>query len=184
MKIIAFGYEARAGKNTCGELLANTLTGSTQVIAIASSLKSVCHDIYGWAGLMDEKYYENFPLEKEEILPKIGLSPREIWIKFGTLVAREVYPATWIKRLIHTYSAKVDYLIVTDLRFKDEFEILKQHGAINVRVMRPTITSTELQRIAENPHMAAMPWDYYITNNGTLFDLAQEIKNFAEKFCE
>ena len=181
MQIVAFGYQAGVGKNTCGEILQKSIPYSI-LDSIAHKLKDVCHDLYGWAGLHHGDYYEMHREEKSIVLPKIGLSPREIWVKFGTLVAREVYHSTWIDYLIKNYENKhVNTLILTDLRFLDEFEILKERGTFCVLVKSPErVEDNEIIRIAENPEMENMPWDYTIRNDGSIGDLRNKISDLLK----
>src|SRR5215831_16002209 len=96
-KMIAFGHRKSVGKDSAARFLCSHLRihlkgSNIQHHGFADKLKNVCHQLYGWAGLQDREYYETpdtYKL-KDEVLPVLGKSPRQIWIEFATLVGRTV----------------------------------------------------------------------------------------------
>src|SRR5437667_12260545 len=101
MKIISFGHRKNVGKDTLGRFLLTELKLRTKNLNIvkagfADSLKNVAHDLYYWADLQDRLYYDQNPVQKDIILPKLGITPREIYIELGNKV-REIYSDTWIE---------------------------------------------------------------------------------------
>jgi hypothetical protein len=145
----------------------------------ADKLKDICHQLYGWAGLQDREYYETpdtYRL-KDEILPALGKSPRRIWIEFATLVAREVYPYTWVDYLQQTVVA--DIVIIRDLRFPNEADRIHDHGGYVFKIERPGIVHTP--DIADDPLEDYEKWDAVLQNNATLADFHKLIFTLGEK---
>jgi len=171
MQIIAFGYKKGSGKDTAGKFLSTYLKINAnhikvKQISFAAKLKDVCHQLYKWAGLQPAIYYESHRDEKEVVLPKIGLSPREIWIQVGNKM-REVYERTWIDFALQGVSA--DILIITDLRFPNEARAIVEYDGLLVKINRDGLPQgTDPAEVDlddwEN-------WDYVVANNGTLQDL-------------
>jgi hypothetical protein len=177
MKIIAFGYQKGSGKDTAGKFLDIMLRAANVKscrASFADKLKDVAFQLYGWAGLKRGIYYETHRDQKEVILPKLGLSPRDIWIQVGNKM-REVYPDTWIKYAMN--GLKCDVVIVTDLRFWNEGTILLEHDATLVRMSRKGILTGDDP--AEVELHGWTIWHYDILNHGTLNELNSKIKAMA-----
>jgi hypothetical protein len=136
--IIGLGHRKRVGKDTFGGMLRDYIRAYTQgaidvrTAAFADKLKSVCHDIYGWAGLKGRQWYEDHPEDRETVLPDLGMTPREIWIKLGTHAVRNhVYQDTWVESLLQGVTC--DVLIVTDMRFPGEADRIRDLGGMLLR---------------------------------------------------
>jgi hypothetical protein len=144
MIIIGFGHRRFTGKDSAANFLVTHLRISKRNILVrkigfASKMKAMCHDLYGWAGLQDEEYYEQNPQLKDVILSAIGKSPREVWIEFGTSVGRTIYDKTWI---VYPLMQKVDYLLIKDVRFPNEGDEIITRGGYVFRVDNPRIAQS------------------------------------------
>ena len=146
-KIIAFGRRKRVGKDTCAKYLKTYLLMrfpkiNVQIVGFADKLKEHCYELYSWAGLMPGWYYEEPANEwlKEEILPKLGKSPRQIWIDYGNCVRDYVYEPTWAHYIL--FNIKADVIIIKDLRFPTEAKYIEDAGGFNVEIENPRIPET------------------------------------------
>lgn len=181
MQIIAFGYKKGSGKDTAGKFLSTYLKINANYlkvkqISFAAKLKNICHQLYGWAGLRPAIYYESHRDKKEVVLPKIGLSPRDIWIKVGNKI-REVYENTWIDFALQGVSA--DILIITDLRFLNEASSIIKHGGLLVKIYRDGLPQgTDPAEVDLDDWKN---WDYVIANNGSLQDLNTLVEAIARE---
>src|SRR5690349_19449377 len=100
MKIVAFGYRQNVGKDTAAKFLMTQLrAGNSRLkvsrIGFADRLKELCEDAFGWAGLMPMDFYENHPPFKNNTLPAIGKSPRDIWLRMGQAM-NEIHPTVFV----------------------------------------------------------------------------------------
>lgn len=183
--VIAFGHRKLVGKDTCAKYLSTILKTEVrglnlQRYAFADELKDQCHRLYGWAGLKCRQHYEEHPHEKSMFLERIGKTVRDIWIDYGTLVGREVYAHTWVDFLFHRPSC--DVMLITDLRFPNEFDRVRELGGLLVKVENPAVPYTD--DAADRP-LREKPdneWDCVIDNNGTLNDLYSKMAAFRTKF--
>jgi len=98
---------------------------------------------------------------KDEILPALGKSPRAIWIAFGNEVKNAAYDHTWLDFLLKNTDG-CDFLLVSDMRFPNEAERIKQLGGYVVRIDRPNIAPTS--DAADDPLSDYTGWDFVITN--------------------
>lgn len=183
-KILAFGYAKRAGKDTCAKFLDSYLRVTrpglkVKKVSFASKLKDISWQMYGHAGLQPGIFYETEAgaMVKEVVLPKLGKSPRQIWIEVGNKM-REVYPDTWLDYAL-LGGGECDVKIITDLRFPNEGDRVIELGGICYEVDRPGI---------EKGHDAAEvslanwgKWHGKVFNAGTLTELCAIIEEVGRE---
>lgn len=174
---IGFGFEKYVGKDTCANLLITHLRTIKKGILVtktgfASKLKATCYDLYSWAGLMDEEYYEQHPELKDVVLPAIGKSPRKIWIEFGTTVCRSIYPDTWLVYPFEKYKTST-FLLFKDLRFPNEANAILQRGGIIFKVTNPRIARTS--DVADDALINYGGWTAEIINDGDFATLNKRV---------
>lgn len=177
--IIAFGHRRRVGKDTATNALVDMLAirGIPAVrVSFADGLKEVCTDIFGWAGLHGPTHYEEFPQEKEEILPDLGLSPRTIWIETGNKL-RQVYEDVWIDMALNLPKGRKAVIIISDLRYPNEATKIKAAGGVLVKVTRDTAPVSN--DIADTALATFNEWDMTLVNNGTVDELRAKMVSLA-----
>ncbi len=181
-KVIAFGHRKLVGKDTCAKYLTTIIRTTEKRIDIqrhgfADELKDQCHRLYGWAGLKSRQHYEENPHEKAMMLPILGKTVRDVWIEYGTLVGRAIYGNTWIDFLFNRPSC--DLMLITDLRFENEFDRVRELGGILIKVENSRIPYTEDaadKPLRNKPNEA---WDRVIHNEGTHNELYQMMEQVA-----
>lgn len=109
------------------------------------------------------------------------LSVRQVLQYFGTEIMRYYFgDKLWI---LTTYEQNYKNMIVSDLRFKVEFEESKKKGGKVIYIHRPECkvgshaSERELMTLYENKN-----YDYLVNNDGSLSDLFYKIKNIS-KVC-
>lgn len=176
-----FGHKKRVGKDTAARFLCSYLRthrrgSNIQVHGYADKGKSVCYDLYKWAGLQPGDYYEEHGDEKDVILPLIGMSPREIWIKFMSKAVRDkVYDLTWIKYLHHNVNC--DVCIIKDMRFPIEADTIQEFGGYVYRIDRNDAPNDS--DVADDALLDYSSWNGIITNNGTLHEFNKKIEELG-----
>ena len=173
--IIAFGHRRRVGKDVATNALIDMLAerGVPALrVSFADGLKESCADIFGWAGLQGPLFYEEYPQEKEEVLPDLGMSPRDIWIKVGNKM-REVYEDVWIDLALHQPKERKAVIIISDLRYPNEAAKVKAAGGVIVRVTRDVAPVSS--DIADTALADYEEWDLTILNDGTKDDLRDQL---------
>jgi len=180
MKIIALCYKKGVGKNTLGKFIMTHLrckSPGTMVkhISFAGKLKDICFQLYGWAGLERGVYYESYRDKKEEILPLLGCTPREIWIGFGNKV-REHRENTWLDYAFKGESADIG--VLTDCGFWNEATAVKEAGGMLCRIDRDGLPQGTDAREVELD--GCDDSDYIVHNNSTF----EYLHNIAEKIAD
>jgi hypothetical protein len=184
MRVIAFGHQKDVGKDTAAGfvmtyLRSNSRVRSAQKHGFADKLKDVCYQLYGWAGLMPGPWYEESAERrklKEVVLPKLGKSPRQIWIAFGNEVKDAAYRHTWFDYLFQT--VKCDFLIISDLRFPSEADRIRDHGGRVIKIVRPSVPHTS--DAADDPLLGYRGWDAVIANDSDLNGLFKKVSGLVE----
>ena len=115
MQIIAIGHKARQGKTTTAHFIAGSLKGRGLIWGISDGIKVVARATEGM-GIEHDK----------PLLQKVGLAYREddplVWLKAweGTIVDQ----------------GPIDWVIVPDMRFRNEATFFRQKGALLIKVTR------------------------------------------------
>lgn len=171
MKILALCYKKGVGKDTLGKFILTNLRVAApgkriQVVSFADKLKDICYQLFNWADLQPGYYYETHRKDKEKILPKIGKSPREIWIGVGNKM-REFYPNTWLNYALKGIVA--DIVIITDCGFTNEAKAVKTAGGMLCKINRDGLEQGTDGRETELDSWS--DWDYIVTNDGDFGEL-------------
>lgn len=116
---------------------------------------------------------------------KTTLTPRRILQLLGTEAGRKIiHPDIWVNALMNDYKLNqwrgvqndLSYpnWVITDVRFPNEVQAIKDREGIIIRVNRPNLTEdTHISEISLN----SAKFDYTIDNNGNIEDLIEKIKN-------
>lgn len=110
---------------------------------------------------------------------------RQLLQKFGTEVGRNISPNLWVDALMNDYiKAKLDGYeedwIVTDVRFENEAEAIRENGGILIRLNRNTGFND--QHSSETALDNYKNFDLVIDNNGTIDELIDKVYNFMKEF--
>ena len=127
--IIGLGHRSDNGKDTVANYMIDWIRAMRPELKVdnitwADKLKDICYQLYKHLGLQTREFYdtpEGRALRNVK-LPKIDLTPVEIWVKMGTPAVREqVWDDTWISYLLSRQS-EYDVIFVPDTRFPNEVE--------------------------------------------------------------
>jgi len=182
MKIIAFGHRSRYGKDSAAKFLMTMCklkSINTRKIAFASKLKQCCYLMFAWAGHQPPQYYDENPAARDIVLEPLGFTPVELWIKFGTQMVRtELHDLTWIKAALDD-AGKCDVLIISDLRFLNEVEAIRELGGLILKVDRPGYPKRD--SVADNALADYSDWDMVLSATN-LTELYAETERVMERF--
>ena len=201
MKLIGISGRARAGKDTLANMLMEGLKEYDVIkTAFAEELKKqvkehfdLSHEqLYGNLKEVEDKRYPMYPKMQYtggEVFkcgtlfqPICCWTPREIMQDYGQFM-REIDYDYWVKALFKKIDDQnVDFLIITDLRHKNEVAAVLRRGGIHIRIYRD---SDEYSKVHNTQHISETALDNYgkidfeIYNNDTLDDLKQKAKDLA-----
>lgn len=191
---IAITGKANSGKDT----LSRMLVKETRIVhnryiyakymAFADPLKEMIRIMF--PDIPKKNLYGSSKL-RNEIIPgafKDGnpLTIRQLLIDLGTEVGRKYKESVWLDNFDSRFAevSPGNLVIVTDARFRNEFDHLKQLGFVMIKLTRDGnnpainhISETGQDSIQENE------FDFVINNNGTLSDLKYTVHEIVTKLA-
>lgn len=122
---------------------------------------------------------------RNEIIPEAfknnkPLTIRQLLLDLGTEVGRGYKDSIWLDNFDYTFKkfkkTDTDIIIVTDVRFRNEFEHLKKKGFYQIRLYRNTDQPT-INHVSETNQnsIADEEFDYVIHNDKGLNELKAEV---------
>lgn len=159
--IIALTGKARSGKDTVAEHL--HIVHGFHHYWFSKPMKDACRHIFGWD---DRHLYGEL---KETVDSHYGVSPRVALQTLGTEWGRDIINTDmWILRA-KAEIVKHDNIVISDCRFDNEAEAIKEMGGYVVRVARDD--AQQVAAHASESGVANGLVDFTIDNNGSLTDL-------------
>lgn len=169
MIIIGLSGKKRSGKNAVADVISLNSIHKVQEFAFADSLKNEVCKACGVTREYLDKNKDNFRL----ILQGWGTD-------FKRRLVDDNY---WIERLGKSMlKSDANVLVVTDIRFKNEANFIREIGGLVVRVNRPCECGG---CVTQDNHPSEVDlddykFDYIIQNTGTLKDLTDEVVSYLK----
>lgn len=183
MKVIAICGPKRSGKDTISSILkASDYTN----IKISSELKNCCKLLFG---LSDEQLETD---DKDKIDSTWNCKPRELMQFIGTDVMQfhiqRVVPhigrTFWINKTVEKIKFVQTPVVISDLRFIHEYELLKRTFGEDLKVWkvdRPCIKTDKTSNHCSELEWKDIPHDVFLNNNGTISDLKAQVDDIFTK---
>lgn len=118
------------------------------------------------------------------------LTVRQLLINIGNDFGRANKPDIWLRNFDHRLSKhlkknpNLSVVMVTDCRFRNEFDHLKNLGFYQIRLLRKDHTKIDDVSETNQDGIADNEFNYVIHNDGTLKDLEQEVKKIVSELKE
>lgn len=197
-----------SGKDTIADLLVTN--HKFKRISFAASLKDAVSHVFGWDREMLEGTSKQSREWREQVDPwwserlnMPNLTPRWVLQYWGTEVCRQgFHDDIWVASLEHKLRNTKDDIVITDCRFSNEINAIKNAGGITLRVIRGeqpewyeaaeaynrgpnrnskwSLSKVKLDKLnihASEYSSVGLKYDYYVDNNKTIDDLHQQIKS-------
>jgi dephospho-CoA kinase len=186
--IIGLTGKKRCGKSTFAKIVLQSNEFSFKELAFGNLLKDIVSLLFD-IDAHDEEI-------KEKFIPRYNKTLREILQWFGSTMLRGVF----LKYLDDPVNACIQKeldnnprqnMIISDVRFPSEVKLIKDNGGIIIRIYNPSTDKNLCQsqsqnidslsckciycHISEQPDK--LPSDFSVTNNGTLDEYKESIKN-------
>lgn len=169
--LLAFTGRAGSGKDTAAKVLIEKY-GFVQV-AFASPLKDAAKILFC---LSDHQLHD--PDGKETVDARWGQSPRQMLQILGTDLIRSAYPDIFVRNARIRIQELLDAgrsVVVTDVRFANESQLVKDLGGTVVKVVRPNHVGTVHAHATEE---FGFPVDTTIHNDGSIAELWHKTTHF------
>jgi hypothetical protein len=183
---IAITGKANTGKNTLSRMLIKQLRDqngrymSAKQLAFADPIKEMIRQMFP---TLPKKYLYGSSKFRNEFIPgafKNGqpLTIRQLLIDLGTEVGRNYMPTVWLDNFDYRFNQEKfrKIVVVTDVRFRNEFEHLRKKDFYQIRLYRNTgapasthVSETNQDSIADDE------FDYVLHNDYSLRELRGEV---------
>lgn len=171
---ICIAGKSKSGKNTFGELIKQHLSPkAVEIIAFADPIKEIAKIMF--PSIPDVFLWGASEL-RNNIVPGSGeKTVREIIVILGK-VGRSFNTNCWVNSLFDNFPKQADGVVISDLRFLNEYKRVKEENFTLVRIKRSInyvfndISETELDIIPDSD------FDFVIENAGTLEELSQKAR--------
>jgi len=183
--------KANSGKNLTAEMLAELLEaeGFRQpcFMAFADPIKEMAK--IAFPDIPDEWLYGS-STHRNQIIPWAfkGVDPltvRQLLIDIGNDFGRKYNPNIWIDNFGSRFrDVEGEVVIVSDGRFRNEFDYLKGLGFYQVRILRSSHTKINDVSETDQDGILDSEFDFIIDNNGTKEDLERQVKIIADDLLD
>lgn len=167
-----------SGKDTVSDYVVKKF--NFEKMTLAEPLKNACKELFNFS---DEQLYGDL---KETIDPQWEISPRKVLQWLGTDVIRnrinELNPNIgnnfWVMLLRIKYLQKLSQnkiinVIVSDVRFQNEIDMIHQLGGKVIKLTRPSINNADAHESEKN--IDNLKGDIDIINDSTLDELYKNV---------
>lgn len=190
IKIAILG-KANSGKNTLAKMLTKEIRTvskkylSVKYIAFADPIKKIVHIMF--PNLPKKFLYGSSSLRSQEIPGAFQgdypLSVRQALMDVGTGLGRTYKKNIWLEAFEKTYNENInkDIIIISDLRFFNEYEFLKLKGFYIIKIYRDTINTINHQSETEQDGLSDDKFDFIISNNGSKSNLKLKVNEIINK---
>lgn len=118
---------------------------------------------------------------KNEIIPEIGKTPVDLMKTLGTEWARvHVKEDLWVDIMRRKIQDSHHNVVVTDVSYQNEIDVIKEFGGTTVRVHRQEAQDNAGTHGSDHGR-ATLPVDIVIHNEGTIEELGDEADKLAER---
>lgn len=171
-KLIGLGYRKGSGKDTVADILINHFGEDNMTrLPWAGTLKEACKIIFGWD---DTHVYGDM---KEEHDGYWGMTPRHALQQVATELFRNWMPDIWIKANVRKIMYERDHgrhVVISDVRFLNEIEVIKRMGGEVWLIDRPEVVNHD-EHASETELDKFYEWDKIIVNDGTIDQLKTKV---------
>ncbi len=181
-----------AGKTTLAKIIEHYKCA--EIISFASPMRYMIKALFQYATYNDFKlFYEMYKERREPILKtSIRHMMRTLGTEWGRNCIRENLWVDIAEEKIKRSCASI--ILFDDMRFPNEYEMLKKHGAKFIKIIRPEVAPPkrslfrrflEMLRIVKKPHasdgaLENFCFDLVIENTGTEWEMYDKFKEWRE----
>ena len=138
LKVVALTGSKGSGKDTVGQLIAESFGGHT--IAFADPIKQTVVDIFKLKNVDEYDLFKRTILEYKLDYAPLAIAGRHVVREIGMLMREydDKQFNKYVREKIESDPSKI--WVVTDMRFDNEYTMLKSIGAKVVKITRPSYT--------------------------------------------
>lgn len=176
--LISLNGYACTGKDTVASIV-QSMVPEFENKKFADKLKQIASIMTGLPAI----HFEDRDLKESQLSEGWGMTAREFLQKLGTDAIRtHLHNNAWVNALMSDYRApklseyNPSKWIITDVRFPNEAQAIKERGGVVVRINRPGFGPVNGHQ--SETAMDGWDFDYILDNDGDMYRLKQKVENF------
>jgi len=183
--LLGISGKARAGKDE----FARGILDKFERLSFADDVKAVAKMLFHWDGQKGDELRcgRCGEIFEAAVCPRCGAGPpkaypigRRLLVDLGTKHMRAIWPDVWVDRILRRIDPDKNY-VVTDVRFRNEFELIKEFGGYMVRIERPNRPLTSVEDNISETDLDDADFDFVIVNDGTIKELHDKALEIYEE---
>lgn len=181
IRLIGISGKMQSGKDTVASIIKKLSYIDWEIVKFADTLKDItCLLLNCSREDLESSDFKSSPLDDRwQNFHNEQLTPRKVMQLIGTDLFRNgLHPNTWVNTLSNKFTND-SFWIVTDVRFPNEAEFIKNNGGILIRIERESI---ELSNHLSETALDDYEFDYIINNHDTFYDLLLNVISFMKKY--
>ena len=168
---------AQSGKSTVAKFLAQEC--GYEVVPFAQTLKEMLIPMLKVLGYSDDEAYRLVRVDKQVVVPGAEVSVRHMLRTLGTEWGRQcIHPDIWL-RCWQESIKPYDLVVVDDVRFPNEADLVRNLGGEMWLVERPDAIRTH-EHASEGGLDAYHGFTTHVVNDGSLTDLLGKLRVLAQ----
>ena len=168
---------AQSGKSTVAKFLAHE--HGYVVVPFAQTLKDMLIPMLTALGYKSDEAYRLVNVDKQIVVPGAEVSVRHMLRTLGTEWGRQcIHPDIWL-RCWQESIKPYDLVVVDDVRFPNEAELVRNLGGEMWMVERPDVPRTH-EHASEGGLDAYHGFTTHVVNDGSLTDLVDKLRGIAQ----
>lgn len=181
--IIGLGHQQQVGKDMVAAYLVEE--HGFHRIGFADALKQACQKLFDWPHwdlTQAQKEAPDYWWDEQlhaSLLPltfNAYVTPRRLLQEIGCMFRDNLNKNFWIKVVEHKLDKRYGNcnVVIPDVRFPNEAEMIKKRGGIVVKVDRPGYGGND-NHVSETA-MLGYDWDVVLKNDGTPRELCEKVR--------
>lgn len=117
---------------------------------------------------------------KEVEVPYWGLTPRDIFQRFGTESMRNVFGHDfWVRRMFSDFDGN-SRVVISDVRFENEAKAIRDRGGIVIHIKGPSRRASVTAGHVSESGIEYHSGDFILLNESTLDSMAHKVNQIVE----
>jgi hypothetical protein len=163
MTVIGVSGKKRSGKDTFFQMLEKHSSVPVYRLAFADTLKNEIYEM-----ILKPDGLERSMLDNDETKEQFRILLQWWGTEYRRRLFRDDYWLVKLSEQLEPYKDQDVIVVVTDVRFPNEFNFIKSIGGLMVRISRPGLTSSTDSHVSEIALDDEKGFDTFVDNNGTL----------------
>lgn len=175
MKVIGVSGKKRSGKDTFFQMLEKYSDRPVYRLAFADTLKNEIYE-----RILKPDGLERSMLDDEATKEQFRTLLQWWGTEYRRRIFRDDYWLVKLSEQLESYKEQDVIVVITDVRFPNEFEFIKSIGGLMVRVSRPGFSNSADSHPSEIALDDEKNFDTFIDNNGTLEQFESIVETYIK----